>query len=98
MNKDELLLQEHVRIRTTGAGIFVEVRMNANDGADLAVRWALAAALPLRSTPMEVSRARMLVLTDYRYFRVCDTCGDRHPSRLVRSCGDGTDVCQECDE
>ncbi len=77
--------------------IFVEVRASENSADDPAVRWSLAAALPLHATSLQVARARMLVLTDYRYFRVCDTCGERHPSRMVRACGNGTDVCRDCE-
>jgi hypothetical protein len=97
MNRDEHLLQDHVRVRRTVARIFVEVRVNADEGSDQTARWSLAAALPLQATPGEVARARMLVLADYRYFRVCDTCGDKYLANRVRSLGDGTDICRECD-
>jgi hypothetical protein len=97
MKNDELLLRNHVRIRKTVSRIFIEVCVNASEGSDQTARWSPAAALPLAATPGQLARARMLVLVDYRYFRVCDTCGDRFPSSVVRSCGDGTDVCRECD-
>jgi hypothetical protein len=97
MNRDELLLRDHVRVRKTVSRIFIEVCVNPVDGSDHTARWLPAAALPLSATPGQVGRARMLVLADYRYFRVCDTCGEKYPSPMVRSCGDGTDVCRECD-
>ena len=97
MNRDELLLQDHVRVRKTVSRIFIEVLVNANEDNHQAARWTLTAALPLAATPGQVGRARVLVLADYRYFRVCDTCGEKYPSPIVRSLGDGTDVCRECD-
>ena len=60
-------------------------------------RWRLAAALPLLSTRMQVERVRMMTAADYRYFRVCDTCGAKHPAAMVRQVGDGTDICRQCD-
>jgi hypothetical protein len=97
MNEDELLLQDHVRIRTAGTRILIEVRANDKEGSELAVRWSLAATLPMRAAPLHVARARMAVLADYRYFRVCDTCGVRHRAAQVRQVGDGTDICEACD-
>lgn len=97
MNRDELLLRDHVRVRKTVSRIFIEVRVDGEEGSDQTGRWTLTAALPLAATPGQVGRARLLVLADYRYFRVCDTCGEKYPSPLVRSLGDGTDVCRECD-
>lgn len=91
------LLQEHTRVRVTAARIFVEVKTNQEDGEAMAVRWSLAAALAPRSTPVQVERARMLALADYRYFRQCDACGDRHPAGLMRSRVDGTEVCRSCE-
>jgi hypothetical protein len=96
MNESELL-ESHVRVRLTTARIFVEVRMH-DEQETMAARWSLASTLPLKSTPLQVERARMLALADYRYFRVCDTCGDRFPAGAVRSCEDGTDICQECED
>src|SRR5436189_6471672 len=72
MNRDELLLDDHVRVRKTVSRIFIEVRDNDDEGSDQAARWSLAAALPPAATPGQVSRARMLVLADYGYFRVGD--------------------------
>jgi hypothetical protein len=97
MNRDELLLRDHVRVRKTVSRIFIEVCVNADQISDQTARWSPAAALPLVATPGQVGRARMLVLADYRYFRVCDTCGERHPAHVVRSLGDGTDICRECE-
>lgn len=92
------LLQEHTRVRVTAARIFVEVRTNQEDGEAMATRWSLSAALPTRSTPTQVERARMLAVADYRYFRTCDECGERHPAGLMRSGEDGADVCLNCRE
>ena len=97
MNRDELLLHDHVRVRKTASRIFIEVLVSDDEGSDQAARWTLVAALPLAATSGQVSRARMLVLADYRYFRVCDTCSEKYPSSVVRSRGDGTDICRECD-
>jgi hypothetical protein len=63
----------------------------------MATRWRLAAALPLASPHVHVDRVRLMTASDYRYFRVCDTCGVKHPAALVRSVGDGTDICPQCD-
>jgi hypothetical protein len=97
MNRDELLLRDHVRVRKTVSRIFIEVCVNADEGSDKTARWSPTAALLFTATPSQVARARMLVLADYRYFRVCDTCAERYPAPMVRSCGDGTDICRECD-
>src|SRR5689334_13441892 len=97
MNRDELLLRNQVRVRKAASRIFIEVNIIDDEGSNQAARWSLTAALPLQATPTQVARARMLVLADYRYFRVCDTCGEKHPARMVRSLGDGTDICRECD-
>ena len=93
---DDEILKSHVRVRVTAARIFIEVRNHEDDGTMFS-RWRLAAALPPGSTRTQVERMRMMTLADYRYFRVCDACGTRHPSALVRSVGDGTDICRECD-
>lgn len=93
---DNQILQEYVRVRVTPARIFIEVKHHEEDEA-ISTRWSLAAALPLQSTRMQVDRVRMMTLADYRYFRVCDTCGERHPRAEIRAVGDGSDVCRECE-
>lgn len=92
---DDEILREYVRVRVTRARVFIEVKHHES-GDTLSSRWSLAAALPLHSKRMEVERVRLMTLADYRYFRVCDTCGDRHPAAMVRSVGDGTDICRDC--
>lgn len=93
---DDEILRDHVRVRVTAARIFIEVK-GPEEGETLFSRWRPAAALPLRATRMQVERVRLMTVADYRHFRVCDTCGERLPAALVRSVGDGTDICQECD-
>ena len=46
MNRDELLLHDHVRVRKTVSRIFIEVRVDDDESSDQTARWALAAALP----------------------------------------------------
>ncbi len=93
---DDEILQQHVRVRVTPGRIFIEVRAPEDEGA-MFVRWRLAATLPLNSTRMQVERVRMMTAADYRYFRVCDTCGEKLPAARVRSVGDGTDICEDCE-
>ena len=93
---DDQILQDYVRVRVALGRIFIEVRGPDEDGTMFSC-WRAAAALPVNSTRMQVERVRMMTLADYRYFRVCDTCGDRHPVALVRPVGNGTDICRECD-
>jgi hypothetical protein len=92
------LLQGHVRARVTASRIFIEVKKEDESSEVLSVRWALAAALPLNASPLHVDRVRLMTLNDYRHFRVCDACGQRLPAAMVRSLGDGTDRCRECDK
>jgi formylmethanofuran dehydrogenase subunit E len=95
--EDQTLLKEYVRVRTTSARIFVEVKMVDESGEDpLATRWSLASALPANASHVQLDRARKMALADYRYFRSCDTCGEKFPAGKVPSQGDGKDVCREC--
>ena len=72
--EDQNLLQEYVRVRTTPMRIFVEVKMvDAERDEVLSARWSLSCVLPANATPLQVDRARMIALADYRYFR---TYGD----------------------
>ncbi|RBP46318.1 hypothetical protein DES53_102706 [Roseimicrobium gellanilyticum] len=95
--EDQTLLQEYMRVRTTPNRIFVEVKMvDGGDGDTLATRWSLACVLPSKATPLQVDRARMIALADYRYFRTCDSCREKLPAGLVPSGENGVDVCQNC--
>lgn len=95
--EDEKLAQEYLRVRTTPARIFIEVKMVEAEGVDrFATRWSLAAALPRTANAMQVGRARMIALADHRYFRVCDGCGDKHPAGMVAKQPGGDEHCREC--
>jgi hypothetical protein len=93
---DDEIMRDYVRARVTRTRIFIEVKGHEEEGA-MFTRWGLAAALPLQSTRLQVDRVRMMTIADYRYFRVCDTCGEKLPSALVRPIGDGTDICRACE-
>jgi hypothetical protein len=92
---DDEILRDYIRVRVTPTRIFVEAKGQEEDA--MFTRWRLAAALPLRSTRMDVERVRMMTAADYRYFRACDTCGEKLPAIWVRSVGDGTDICRDCE-
>jgi hypothetical protein len=95
--EEQMLLREYVRVRTTSTRIFVEVKM-VDAGSDdvMASRWSLACVLPSKATPLQVDRARMIALADYRYFRTCDSCKEKLPAGLVPSGDAGVDFCREC--
>jgi hypothetical protein len=93
---DDEILRDHIRVRVTALRIFIEVRKD-DAGDAMFTRWTPAAALPLKSTRMQVERLRMMTAADYRHFRVCDACGGKFPAALVRQVGNGTDICEECD-
>jgi hypothetical protein len=94
---DDEILRDHIRVRTTRTRIFIEVRQD-EQGETPCSRWTAATTLPLHATRVQVERSRMMTLADYRHFRVCDTCGDKFPTAMVRIVGDGTDICEGCDE
>lgn len=97
--EDQTLVREYMRVRTTSSRIFIEVKMVEGDGESeeaLATRWSLAAILPAKATPLQVDRVRMMALADYRYFRTCDSCGEKLPAGLVPSGDAGEDQCSEC--
>jgi hypothetical protein len=95
--EDQNLLQEYVRVRTTPSRIFVEVKMVDADSDDvLSARWSLSCVLPAKATPLQVDRACKIALADYRYFRTCDSCGEKLPAGLVPSGDAGVDTCREC--
>jgi hypothetical protein len=95
--EDQILLQEYVRVRTTPMRIFVEVKM-VDAGSDdvLSARWSLSCVLPSKATPLQVDRACKIALADYRYFRTCDSCGEKLPAGLVPTGENGVDVCVHC--
>ena len=99
MAKDDELIREFTRVRATPLRTFVEVRA-ANEQEDcLAERWTLAALLPPQSRPVDIDRALLRVLADYRYFRTCEICHERgHVSGFVADALDGKDHCQDCGE
>lgn len=95
--EDQTLLREYVRVRTTSTRVFVEVKMvDAGSDDGMASRWSLACVLPSKATPLQVERARMIALADYRYFRTCDSCGEKLPAGLVPTGDAGVDYCREC--
>lgn len=95
--EDQTLLQEYVRVRTTSMRIFVEVKMVDAVSEDvLSTRWSLSCVLPSKVTSLQVDRACKIALADYRYFRTCDSCGEKLPAGLVPQGAAGVDVCREC--
>lgn len=97
--EDQTLLRDHLRVRTTPARVFVEVK-KVDSGSDdaLSTRWSLACVLPSRATPLQVERACKIALADYRYFRTCDACGEKLPAGLVPTGTAGVDVCRGCSQ
>ena len=93
---DHELLENYIRVRATASRIFIEVRMPGESELQMAERWSLAAALPRSSSPAHTERARLMTLSDYRFFRVCDECGTRASIASVRATEDGRDVCLDC--
>lgn len=97
--KEDDLIRAFTRVRATALRIFVEVRMvDAEQAGYLAERWTLAATLPPNSPPIDVDRALLRVLADYRYFRTCEICEERRPvgefTTEVAHCGH--DHCRDC--
>lgn len=96
---DAELLDKYVRVRLTPVRIMIEVKVvgppNQND-QEASVRWSLAATLPKISLVKAVERARLMTLSDRRYFRVCDDCGVKVPAASITDLDNGTEVCAEC--
>lgn len=96
MHSDDPFVARHVRVRRTSVRIMVEVLDADTDAAGFEIeRWSLAAMLPLGAAPVDVDRAVLRTLSDYRWFARCDECGDRQQRGKVTS-HDGSDLCPEC--
>ena len=99
MPREDKLLAEYVRMRRTPSRIYFEVKVVNRKNADAYFeRWSLASALRLSATPLDIDRARMMLLSDYRHFRVCETCGERRPRGLFGEGPEAADVCEDCQE
>jgi hypothetical protein len=91
---DAELTQEMTRVRTSGNEIVIEVAViNRPHPWEPHTSWAVAATLPLCSTPAHIEAVRCKLVTSRKFFALCRECGERnkghmHSARICMSCAE----------
>jgi hypothetical protein len=85
---------QYTRVFKTSLGQWVQamvVKKPSSENPE--VTWkGVGRMLPVRALPENVEMARLAVLKDRRFFRMCDRCQELRPTSLILDAGG----CKEC--
>ena len=88
------IAKKYTRIVKTSLGQWVQAMVvKKPTSANPEVTWkGVGRMLPVRALPENVEMARLAVLKDRRFFRMCERCEELRPTSLILDTG----VCKEC--
>ncbi|TDU73066.1 hypothetical protein EI77_01533 [Prosthecobacter fusiformis] len=88
------IAKKYTRIVKTSLGQWVQAMVVKKPMSDTPeITWkGVGRMLPVRALDENVEMARLAVLKDRRFFRLCEKCNEARPASLILDSG----ACQEC--
>ena len=88
------IAKKYTRVVVTSLGQWVQAMVVKKPSSESPeVTWkGVGRMLPVRALPENVEMARLAVLKDRRFFRLCERCEELRPATLILDSG----MCKEC--